>query len=72
MYITMKYKISKEEYDNLTKLKNTNTKEFYEAIEDIACSSPFPPNAYGCEIPMDVYKEDDKCYASWSRYSSCD
>ena len=72
MYIKMEYKISEEKYNKLIELKNTNTKEFHEGIEEIACSSPFPPNAYGCEIPMDVFEKDGKYYASWNRYSSCD
>lgn len=65
------YEINEEEYNKLIAIENENKKEFHNMIEDIAHKSMFPPNAYGCEIPMDVFKLDDKYYASWYRWSHC-
>jgi len=69
--ISMK-EINKDKYNELVCLRSINVKEFYNEIENIAATSPFPPNAYGCEIPMRVYEENDKYFVSWSRWSSCD
>ena len=70
--VIQNHEITKETYDKLLILKNTNMADFHKCIEKIADSSSYPPNAYGCEIPIKVYEENGKYYASWSRWSSCD
>lgn len=67
-----RFEIGKDEYNKLVELKNTSTKEFYRAIEDLAYLTLCPPNAYGCETPMSVYEEDGKYFASWMYWDSCD
>ena len=70
--LVQNYEITKEKYDELIKLKDTNAIEFFKKIKEIADSSYFPSNAYGFDIPIKVFKENGKYYASWSRWSSCD
>ena len=70
--IIQNYEITKEKYDELINLKNTNTIKFYKGIEEVVDTSPYPSNAYGCEIPMKVFEDKGKYYISWSRWSSCD
>ena len=64
--------ITEEEYNKLVVLENGNGKAFREMIEDIAYRSPFSPNGYGCELPMEIYEENEKYFASWHRWDSCD
>lgn len=67
-----KQEISKEDYEKLVEMKKTSIKDFFQAIEDLAWLSPFPPNAYGCQLPKEVYEKDGKYFASWSCWDSCD
>lgn len=71
-YIRTIKEINKDKYNELLILQNSNIKSLHEAIEEIAFSSPFPPNAYECTIPMSVYEENGKYYVSWHRWDSCD
>lgn len=64
--------ISKEDYEKLVQIRKTSMKDFLQAIEDLAWLSPFPPNAYGCQLPKDVYEKDGKYFASWCSWDSCD
>lgn len=66
------HEITEDKYLELIVLKSTSAKEFHRAVEKIACQSQFPPNAYGFETPIDIYEEDDKYFASWYCWDSCD
>ena len=70
--VVQNYEITKEEYDELVKLRNTNTREFFDEIEKISDKSFYPSYAYGFQLPIKVFTEGDKYYASWVRWSSCD
>ena len=70
-YIKSKAEITEEEYNRINAIKE-DRKTFHEMIEDIAYRKGFHPNAYGCELPMSVYEENGKYYASWNRWDSCD
>ena len=72
MYIRTVAEITEEEYNKLITIQTTNRKAFHEMIEDIAYRKGFNPNAYGCELPMSVYEENGKYYATWNRWDSCD
>lgn len=70
--VVQNHAITKEKYDELIKLRETSTIEFYTKIKEIVDTSRYPSNVYGCEIPMKVFEDKNKYYISWSRYSSCD
>ncbi len=70
--VVQNYEITKEKYDELVKLRDTSTREFFKEIEKISDNSSYPPNAYGFQLPIKVFEEHGKYYASWVRWSSCD
>jgi hypothetical protein len=71
-YIKSIAEITEEEYNKLITVQDNDRKTFHEMIEDISYKKGFHPNAYGCELPMRVYEEDGKYFASWNRWDSCD
>ena len=70
-YIRTMYEVSKDKYDKLITIERKNTKKFHKMVEEIAYKSPFPPNAYDCAVPMEVFQLSGKYYVSWNRWDSC-
>ena len=67
--IRTRNEITKKQYETN---KNIDKKSLNEFIESIAMKSLFNPIGYGC-YPIGVMQDDDnKYYAIWGRYESCD
>ena len=66
--IEMKVQVSQEDYQDWLQANPDDREKF---IISIANKTIFPPNAYGC-YPKKIISENEKHYAIWERYESCD
>ena len=68
MYIESRTEITKDQFEYL---QNCNYKQLYSYIEKLTLETPFPSCGYGFESPR-IITEEDKYFATWKRWDSCD
>ncbi len=68
MLITVKRKITEDEYN---KLLQCSKEEVNNYILEIASKSVLNPAIYGFYRPL-FFKQADEFFVSWERYDSCD
>lgn len=68
MLVETRKEITKEEFEYL---QTCDVDEFHDYIANLTLKSPFPCCGYGFYAPK-IMRLEDKFYASWQRYDSCD